>query len=704
MNPKHLQIISDTLGIRANQIENTVQLLDEGATIPFISRYRKEVTGSLDEVQVGDIKTQYQKLQELEKRREAILKSIEEQGKMTDELKGRITKTYNLTELEDIYLPYKQKRKTRASMAREKGLEPLANELFTQKHKDVEGLAAKFLNEQVETIEDALAGARDIIAERISESENGRNLVRRFFEKEGVIKTKLVKGKETEGIKYKDYFDFEEMLSKCPSHRLLAMRRGEDEGFLRLSITPKDEEYVLKKLDDEFLIANNESADEVQKAISEAYERLLAPSIETEFRNLSKDNADEEAIYVFVDNLKQLLLAAPLGQRQVMGIDPGFRTGCKIVCLDQSGTLLHNTTIYLHNENEAKRTISDLAKKYDIQAISIGNGTAGRETESLCQSISFERPLSIFMVSEAGASIYSASDVAREEFPNLDLTVRGSISIGRRLMDPLAELVKIDPKSIGVGQYQHDVNQTALKESLDRTVESAVNQVGVNLNTASKHLLTYVSGLGPSLAQAIVSFRTENGQFKSRQQLKKVARLGDKAYEQCAGFLRIREAANPLDNTSVHPESYGVVEKMAKDASVSISDLIQNKEIRQGIQLSKYVTEKVGLPTLNDIMKELDKPGLDPRGEAKAFQFGNVKTLEDLHVGMTLPGIVTNLTNFGAFVDVGVKQDGLVHISQITNRFIKSPSEVLKLQQHVQVRILEVDINRKRVMLSMKDV
>jgi protein Tex len=704
MNQKHLQIISDTLGIKANQIENTVKLLDEGATIPFISRYRKEVTGSLDEVQVGDIKTQYQKLQELEKRREAILKSIEEQGKMTDDLKGRITKTYNLTELEDIYLPYKQKRKTRASMAREKGLEPLANELFTQKHKDVEALAAKFLNEQVETIEDALAGARDIIAERISESENGRNLVRRFFEKEGVIKTKLVKGKETEGIKYKDYFDFDELLSKSPSHRLLAMRRGEDEGFLRLSITPKDEEYVLKKLDDEFLIANNESADEVQKAISDAYERLLAPSIETEFRNLSKDKADEEAIRVFVDNLKQLLLAAPLGQRRVMGIDPGFRTGCKIVCLDQSGTLLYNTTIYLHNESEAKRTISDLAKKYDIQAISIGNGTAGRETESLCQSISFERPLSIFMVSEAGASIYSASDVAREEFPDLDLTVRGSISIGRRLMDPLAELVKIDPKSIGVGQYQHDVNQTALKESLDRTVESAVNQVGVNLNTASKHLLTYVSGLGPSLAQAIVSFRTENGQFKSRQQLKKVARLGDKAYEQCAGFLRIREAENPLDNTSVHPESYGVVEKMAKDASVSVPDLIQNKEVRKQIKLEKYVTEKVGLPTLNDIMKELDKPGLDPRGEAKAFQFGNVKTLEDLHVGMTLPGIVTNLTNFGAFVDVGVKQDGLVHISQITNRFIKSPSEVLKLQQHVQVRIVEVDIVRKRVMLSMKDV
>jgi protein Tex len=704
MNQKHLQIISDTLGIKANQIENTVKLLDEGATIPFISRYRKEVTGSLDEVQVGDIKTQYQKLQELEKRREAILKSIEEQGKMTDELKGRITKTYNLTELEDIYLPYKQKRKTRASMAREKGLEPLANELFTQKHKDVEALAAKFLNEQVETIEDALAGARDIIAERISESENGRNLVRRFFEKEGVIKTKLVKGKETEGIKYKDYFDFDELLSKSPSHRLLAMRRGEDEGFLRLSITPKDEEYVLKKLDDEFLIANNESADEVQKAISDAYERLLAPSIETEFRNLSKDKADEEAIRVFVDNLKQLLLAAPLGQRRVMGIDPGFRTGCKIVCLDQSGTLLYNTTIYLHNESEAKRTISDLAKKYDIQAISIGNGTAGRETESLCQGISFERPLSIFMVSEAGASIYSASDVAREEFPDLDLTVRGSISIGRRLMDPLAELVKIDPKSIGVGQYQHDVNQTALKESLDRTVESAVNQVGVNLNTASKHLLTYVSGLGPSLAQAIVSFRTENGQFKSRQQLKKVARLGDKAYEQCAGFLRIREAENPLDNTSVHPESYGVVEKMAKDASVSVPDLIQNKEVRKQIKLEKYVTDKVGLPTLNDIMKELDKPGLDPRGEAKAFQFGNVKTLEDLHVGMTLPGIVTNLTNFGAFVDVGVKQDGLVHISQITNRFIKSPSEVLKLQQHVQVRIVEVDIVRKRVMLSMKDV
>ena len=707
MNPKHLQLISDSLNIQKSRIESTLALFDEGATIPFIARYRKEVTGSLDEVQIGDIQTQHKKLIELEKRREAIVKSIEEQGKMTDDLRSRIVKTYNLTELEDIYLPYKQKRKTRASMAREKGLEPLAHEIFTQKHRNIDALAAKFLNDKVETLEDALAGARDIIAERINEDETARNLVRRFFEREGMISSKLVKGKETEGIKYKDYFEFAEPLSKSPSHRLLAVRRGEDEGFLRVAIAPKDEEFLLKKLDDEYLIAHNESADQVQKAIEDAYNRLLAPSIETEFRNSSKDKADEEAIRVFVDNLRQLLLAAPLGQKRVLGIDPGFRTGCKVVCLDESGTLLHNTTIYPHppqyQEAEAIEKLKNLVEKYKIQAISVGNGTAGRETETLCRAIKFNTPVIIFMVSEAGASIYSASEAAREEFPDYDITVRGAISIGRRLTDPLAELVKIDPKSIGVGQYQHDVNQTELKLSLDRTVESCVNQVGINLNTASKHLLTYVSGLGPSLAQAIVNFRTEKGLFENRVQLKKVPRLGEKAFEQCAGFLRIREAKNPLDNTAVHPESYPIVEKMAKDASVSVAELIKNAPLRKDIKLQTYVTDKVGLPTLTDIMKELDKPGLDPRGEAKAFEFGNVRSLDDLKVGMVLPGIVTNITNFGAFVDVGVKQDGLVHVSQMANRFIRSPSEVVKLQQQVQVKVIEVDINRKRVMLSMKD-
>ncbi len=704
MNPKHIQIIANALGIRTQQVENTAQLLDEGATIPFISRYRKEVTGSLDEVQVGDIKTQYQKLQELEKRREAILKSIEEQGKLTDDLRKRIVATYSLTDLEDMYLPYKQKRKTRASMAREKGLEPLALDIFAQKVRDVETLAAKFLNDQVETIEDALAGARDIIAEMVNEDEKARATVRNIFSREAVMRSKLVKSKEAEAAKYKDYFDFSEPLSKSPSHRLLAMRRGEDEGFLRVGIAPADEEFVVQRLENLFLTAHNEAADQVQKAITDAYERLLSPSIETEFRNLSKDKADAEAIAVFIENLRQLLLQAPLGQRRVMGIDPGFRTGCKIVCLDESGNLKENATIYLHNEADAVDKIKRLVQKYQIESIAIGNGTGGRETESLCQSINFPTPLSIFSVSEAGASIYSASDVAREEFPDLDLTVRGSVSIGRRLMDPLAELVKIDPKSIGVGQYQHDVNQSALKESLDRTVESCVNLVGVNLNTASKHLLTYVSGLGPSLAQNIVNFRAENGAFKTRNQLKKVPRLGDKAFEQCAGFLRIRESSNPLDNSAVHPESYPIVESMAKDLGVKIADLIQNKSLRQQIKLEKYVTPKVGLPTLTDILKELDKPGLDPRGEAKSFSFGNVHKIEDLTVGMVLPGIVTNITAFGAFVDIGVKQDGLVHISQMSNRFIKNPNEVVKLRQEVEVKVMEVDAARKRVTLSMKDV
>ena len=706
MNPKHLQLISDALGVPKKSVENTIALFDEGATIPFISRYRKEVTGSLDEVQIGDIKTQYTKLQELEKRREAVLKSIEEQGKMTDDLLKRIKATYNITELEDIYLPFKQKRRTRASMAREKGLEPLAIEILSQKHCAVEAVAAKFLNEQVATVADALAGARDIIAEQVNEDEKARTTTRRIFDREGIIKSKLVKGKETDGIKYKDYFEFSELLQKSPSHRLLAMRRGEEEGFLRLSIAPKDEEFVLNKLEDLFLIANNESSEQVRLAVHDAYERLLSPSIETEFRQLSKDKADAEAIQVFIENLRQLLLSAPLGQKRVMGIDPGFRSGCKLVCLDESGTLLINATIYPHppqyQESEAIKTLKNYVEKYNIQAIAVGNGTAGRETEALCKSIDFGRPLSIFMVSEAGASIYSASEVAREEFPDYDLTVRGAISIGRRLADPLAELVKIDPKSIGVGQYQHDVNQTALKESLDRTVESCVNLVGVNLNTASKHLLTYVSGLGPSLAQAIVTYRTENGMFKNRTQIKKVPRLGDKAFEQCAGFLRIREAENPLDNSSVHPESYHVVTNMAKDAGVSVADLIQNAPIRKQIKLEKYVTDKIGLPTLTDILKELDKPGLDPRGEAKAFEFGNVHSISDLKEGMVLPGIVTNITNFGAFVDVGVKQDGLVHISQLANKFVRNPNEVVKLQQVVQVRVVEVDIPRKRVMLTMK--
>jgi protein Tex len=707
MNPKHLQLISDALGISKKQIENTVQLLEEGATIPFIARYRKEVTGTLDEVQIGDIKTQTQKLADLEKRREGVLKSIEEQGKMTDDLRKRIENCYNPTELEDIYLPYKQKRKTRASVAREKGLEPLANEILMQKHKDVNTLAKTFLNDKVATIADALQGARDILAEMVSESEQIRAICRRTFEREAVIATKVVKSKAEEAVKFKDYFEFSEPLSKSPSHRLLAMRRGEDEGFLRLSVGPSDEEYLVKKLVDDYVISSNESGEQVKLAVEDAYERLIAPSMETEFRNVSKEKADADAIQVFVDNLRQLLLQAPLGQRRVLGIDPGFRTGCKVVCLDASGNLLENTTIYPHlganSDGEAIYKLERLIEKHTIESVAIGDGTAGRETETLCKKIQSKHPVTYFMVNEAGASIYSASEIGREEFPDHDITVRGAVSIGRRLMDPLAELVKIDPKSIGVGQYQHDVNQTALKESLDRSVESCVNLVGINLNTASKHLLTYVSGLGPTLAQNIVNFRAKNGAFKSRQQLKKVPRLGDKAFEQCAGFLRVRDAVNPLDNTGVHPESYPIVEKMASDLGVKIPDLLQNKPLRQQIKLQSYVTTTVGLPTLNDIMKELDKPGLDPRGAAKSFTFADVHKMEDLKAGMILPGIVTNITAFGAFVDIGVKQDGLVHVSQMSNKFIKSPSEVVKLRQEVEVRIVEVDAVRKRITLSMKD-
>ena len=704
---KYPQIISQTLNIPAKKVENTIDLLAEGATIPFIARYRKEVTGSLDEVQLAAIQQELKKLQELDKRRETVLHTIEELGKMTPELRNRIENCWDPVELEDIYLPYKPKRKTRASIAREKGLEPLATAIYEQRKQDAEHLAQMFLTVEVPTVELALQGARDIIAEWISEDEQVRQKVRYAFRKGAQISSKLVRGKEEEAAKYQDYFAFSEPLKHCPSHRLLAMRRGEDEGFLRLSIEPDNEE-VLNRLEHHLLRGHGEATMQVKEALHDSYERLLAPSIETEFRNEAKEKADIEAINIFVENLRQLLLAAPLGPRRVMGIDPGFRTGCKVVMLNEFGDLMHNTTIYPHPPNSdeymARKILQDNVEKYKIAAIAIGNGTAGRETMDLCKDIVFPHPVNIFQVSEAGASIYSASEVAREEFPDLDLTVRGAISIGRRLMDPLAELVKLDPKNIGVGQYQHDVNQVKLKESLDRTVESCVNSVGVNLNTASKHLLTYVSGLGPSLAQHIVKYRTENGQFETRQQLKKVARMGEKAFEQCAGFLRIRGGTNPLDNTAVHPESYGIVERMAKDLGVIVPQLIADPNLRKRIDLNKYVNEKVGLPTLTDIMKELEKPGLDPRGEAKAFQFANVRSIEDLTVGMVLPGIITNITAFGAFVDIGVKQDGLVHVSQLSNKFVRNPADVVFLNQEVSVRVVEVEIRRKRIQLTMKDM
>lgn len=703
----YAQLISQQLSISPKKVENTIGLLEEGATIPFISRYRKEVTGSLDEVQIAGIQQELKKLQDLDKRRETVLKTIEEQGKLTDELRKRIESCWDPTELEDIYLPYKPKRRTRAAMAREKGLEPLAKDIFEQKIQQVDGLAARFVTDEVPTASEALQGARDIIAEWIAEDEQARQKVRYAFKRSAQVASKVARGKEEEAAKYRDYFEFSEPLKNCPSHRLLAMRRGEDEGFLRLSITP-DREEVLYRLESMFLKGRGAAANQVKEALHDSYERLLEPGIETEFRNEAKERADAEAIQVFVENLRQLLLSAPLGQKRVLGLDPGFRTGCKLVVLNENGDLLHNSTIYPHppqsDEFMARRILTDLVDKFEVAAIAIGNGTAGRETNDLCQSIQFNHPVQLFMVNEAGASIYSASEVAREEFPEHDVTVRGAVSIGRRLMDPLAELVKIDPKSIGVGQYQHDVNQTKLKESLDRTVESCVNAVGININTASKHLLTYVSGLGPSLAQNIVTYRSENGPFASRVQLKKVPRMGEKAFEQCAGFLRIRDGKNPLDNTAVHPESYHIVEQMAKDLGVKVPELIRQPELRKQIDLNKYVSETVGLPTLTDILKELDKPGLDPRGEARAFAFGNVRTLEDLSIGMVLPGIVTNITNFGAFVDIGVKQDGLVHISQLANKFVKNPADVVSLNQQVTVKVTDVDVLRKRVQLSMKEV
>jgi len=702
---KFISLIASALHLTEKQIRNAIQLFIEGATIPFISRYRKEMTDGMDEVQLGDTKEQYDKLCELAKRKLAVLKSIEEQDKLTDELKSRIDNCWNITELEDIYMPYKPKRRTRAEIAREKGLEPLAKMLMKQQSDDIERMALNFVKGDVVDADDALKGARDIIAEWVNESEAARNAIRTIFAREAVISSKLVKGKEEEAQKYRDYFDMSEKLARCSSHRLLAMRRGETEGFLRVNITPEDEN-CLDRLDRIFVKGKSGSSIQVSEAVNDAYKRLLKPSIETEFASESKAKADTEAIRVFAENLRQLLLAPPLGQKRVLGIDPGFRTGCKIVCLDAQGNLLHNETIYphapQHETSQAMRKVQKMVEAYKIQAIAIGNGTASRETEQFIQNTGFDREVQVFVVSENGASIYSASKIARDEFPDYDVTVRGSVSIGRRLMDPLAELVKIDPKSIGVGQYQHDVDQTQLKKSLDQTVENAVNKVGVNLNTASKHLLTYISGLGPQLAQNIVDFRSENGAFKSRNQLMKVPKMGAKTFEQCAGFLRIPDSENPLDNSAVHPESYGIVEAMAKDLKSTVAELIQNKELKKSIDLQKYIGQKVGLPTLNDILQELEKPGRDPRSGIQVFEFDpNVKTIGDLRTGMELPGIVTNITNFGAFVDVGIKENGLIHVSNMADRYISNPAEVVSVHQHVKVRVIEVDAVRKRVQLKL---
>lgn len=699
-------LISKTLGISARQIEKTIGLLDEGATIPFISRYRKEVTGALDEVQIGDIKDQYDKLTELEKRKKTILSSIEEQNKLTPELKKRIEASWDSTELEDIYLPFKPKRQTKAEIARKKGLEPLATLLMMQATQDIKKATISYIKGEVKDAKDALQGARDIIAEWVNEDEQARNTVRNFFARTSVISSKVIKGKEEEGSKYRDYFDFSEPLNRCSSHRLLALRRGETEGFLRVSISP-DTEGCMERLTRKFVKGNSDASAQVEEAVTDSFKRLLKPSIETEYANLSKVKADEEAIRVFSENLRQLLLSAPLGQKRVLGVDPGYRTGCKIVCLDAQGNLVHNEAIYPHppqnEKGKAAAKVAQLVSTYAIDAIAIGNGTASRETEEFITGIRYDRKVQVFVVSENGASIYSASKIAREEFPEYDVTVRGAVSIGRRLMDPLAELVKIDPKSIGVGQYQHDVEQNALKKSLDITVESCVNLVGVDVNTASKHLLTYISGLGPTLAQNIVTYRAEHGPFASRRELLKVPRMGEKAFEQSAGFLRITNGKNPLDNSAVHPESYPIVEKMAKDLGCTVSDLITNKELKKKLDLGKYVTGNIGLLTLTDIMEELDKPGRDPRQTIKVLEFDpNVKKLEDLKEGMVLPGIVTNITAFGCFVDVGIKENGLVHISEMADRFISDPTQVVSMHQHVKVKVQSVDLVRKRVQLSMK--
>ena len=707
MDPSaHIKTIAQKLQLHDWQVENTLRLLDDGATIPFISRYRKEVTGSLNEVQLAEIRDEYERLKELEKRREAIIKSIEEQEKMTPELLSKINTALTISQLEDLYLPYRPKRKTRASVAREKGLEPLALWLLAQKSGDPETEAGRYLGEGVESTEAALAGARDIIAEMVSENDLVRGSLRRLYERDAVITSRGVKGKEQEGAKFSDYFEWHEPLRRCPSHRLLAMRRGEEEGFLRLTIMPPEEE-ALSLVEKQFVRANNEAARQVREAVTDSWNRLLAPSMETEFRKTSKEKADEEAIRVFAENLRQLLLAPPLGEKNVLGIDPGQRTGCKVVCLDRQGALLHHDVIYPHPpQNETARSVSkllSLIEKYNTEAIAIGNGTASRETEQFVRSyLPPDAGIRIYVVSEAGASIYSASKTARDEFPDHDVTVRGAISIGRRLMDPLAELVKIDPKSIGVGQYQHDVDQTRLQASLDEVVMSCVNAVGVEVNTASPHLLTYVSGIGPKMAQNIVDHRTENGPFRSRAELLKVKRMGEKAFEQAAGFLRIRGAANPLDSSAVHPESYHIVERMARDAGCTVADLVRDEERRKAIKIEKYVTPEAGLPTLKDIMQELARPGRDPRPAIQEFSFADIHSIEDVKEGMIVPGIVTNITKFGAFVDIGVKHDGLVHVSQMADRYVDDPAKVVKLHQHVTVRVVSVDRSRNRIQLSMK--
>ena len=716
-------LIASALNLQEKAVANTISLLEEGCTIPFISRYRKERTGGLDEVQIAAISDRFNKLQEIQKRKETITKTITDLEKMTPELQKRIEDCWNTTELEDIYLPYKPKRRTRAQVAREQGLEPLAKILMLQRERDPERAAERFVKgDVIATPADALKGAQDIIAENISEDERSRQQLRNAFSRQAIITSKVIKAKADtdEAAKYSDYFDWQEPLKRCSSHRLLAMRRGEDEGILRISISPNDEE-ACDRLKRHYVYGNTPCGQLVAEAVEDGYKRLLKPAIETEYATISKEKADEEAIRVFAENLRQLLLGAPLGQKRVMGIDPGFRTGCKVVCLDAQGNLLHHEAIFPHppvnKRTESSVAIQKMIKKYQIEAISIGNGTASRETETFIKDVLAGRynidvtkesktvNPQVFVVSEAGASVYSASKIARDEFPDEDVTVRGAVSIGRRLMDPLAELVKIDPKSIGVGQYQHDVDQTKLKQSLDQTVESCVNSVGVNLNTASQHLLMYVSGLGPTLAKNIVEFRKENGAFNSRAQLKKVLRLGPSAYQQCAGFLRIPGARNPLDNSAVHPESYSIVEQMAKDHGCTVADLINNKEKRDEIDIRQYITEEVGIPTLTDILKELEKPGLDPREQLEEFEFDkNVSTIDDLIEGMVLPGIVTNITNFGAFVDIGVHHDGLVHISQMANRRVAHPLDVVKLHQHIRVRVIEVDHRRNRISLSMKGV
>jgi len=700
------RLIAGELHLSEHAVENTLKLLDEGCTIPFISRYRKERTGGLDEVQITAISDRKERLQEIAKRKETIVKTISEQQKMTPELQKRIDDCWEMTTLEDIYLPYKPKRRTRAQVAREQGLEPLATLLMMQREANPEQVAKRFVKGDIATATDAIKGAQDIIAEQVSEDERSRNQVRSAFRREAFIESKVVKAKKDtdEAQKYSDYFEWEEPLKRCSSHRMLAMLRGQSEGILRISLTIDDEEAI-QRLQHNFVRGNGACQRLVGEAVEDGYKRLLLPSIETEFTNMSKEKADEEAIRVFAENLRQLLLSAPLGQKRVMGVDPGFRTGCKVVCLDAQGNLLHHEAIFPHppvnHRMQASVHMQEMIKKYQIEAIAIGNGTASRETKDFVSDVT--KDVAVYVVSEDGASVYSASKVARDEFPDEDVTVRGAVSIGRRLMDPLAELVKIDPKSIGVGQYQHDVDQTKLKHSLDHTVESCVNLVGVNLNTASQQLLTYVSGLGPVLAQNIVDYRRENGAFTSRAQLKKVPRLGPAAYQQCAGFLRIPNAKNPLDNSAVHPESYSVVEKMAQDCHCTVSDLISHPEKRAQIDIKHYVTDDIGLPTLTDIMKELEKPGRDPREQIEEFEFdASVQTIDDLREGMELPGIVTNITNFGAFVDIGVHQDGLVHVSQLADRFVSDPTQVVRLHQHVRVRVIGIDLRRQRISLSMK--